>query len=249
MTAGSRSASCRPATATRSSSCTAPVGCSGTPSSTPSPPATASSRPSIRAPATRRASSTSRTCGTSSSTTTSCSTCSASSRATLVGHSFGGMVAAEIAANNPERVDRLVLIAPIGLWRDDHPVPDISGIPPEQLPGLVLADPEGPLAAMLPAPDPTDPEALFRGRDDDGQHPAVHLAAARQGSAQAAVPGEGADARRVGRRGPPRPPGLRRRRSWRPSPMLAWRSSTAPATSRSSSRPSGPIGAVTSFLA
>ena len=84
------------------------------------------------------------------------------SRATLVGHSFGGMVAAEIAANNPERVDRLVLIAPIGLWLDEHPVPDISGIPPEQLPGLVLADPEGPLAAMLPAPDPTDPEALFR---------------------------------------------------------------------------------------
>ena len=57
-------------------------------------------------------------------------------RATLVGHSFGGMVAAEIAATNPERVDRLVLIAPIGLWRDDHPVPDISGIPPESLPEL-----------------------------------------------------------------------------------------------------------------
>ena len=56
-------------------------------------------------------------------------------RATLVGHSFGGMVAAEIAANNPERVDRLVLIAPIGLWLDEHPVPDISGIPPEPLPG------------------------------------------------------------------------------------------------------------------
>jgi pimeloyl-ACP methyl ester carboxylesterase len=82
-------------------------------------------------------------------------------KATLVGHSFGGMVAAEIAATNPERVERLVLIAPIGLWRDDHPVPDISGMPPENLPGLVLADPQGPLAAMLPAPDPTDPEQLF----------------------------------------------------------------------------------------
>jgi pimeloyl-ACP methyl ester carboxylesterase len=82
--------------------------------------------------------------------------------ATVVGHSFGGMVAAEIAATSPHRVDKLVLIAPIGLWRDDHPVPDISGIPPETLPGLVLADPDGPLAAMLPAPDPTDPESLFR---------------------------------------------------------------------------------------
>ena len=44
-------------------------------------------------------------------------------RATVVGHSFGGMVAAEIAATSPHRVDKLVLIAPIGLWRDDHPVP------------------------------------------------------------------------------------------------------------------------------
>jgi len=83
-------------------------------------------------------------------------------RVTLVGHSFGGMVAAEIAATNPERVDKLVLIAPIGLWRDDHPVPDISGMPPERLVELVLADPTGPLAALLPAPDPTVPESLFR---------------------------------------------------------------------------------------
>ena len=81
--------------------------------------------------------------------------------ATLVGHSFGGMVAAEIAATNPERVERMVLIAPAGLWRDDHPVPDISGVPPERLPELLLADPTGPLATLLPAPDPSDPEALF----------------------------------------------------------------------------------------
>ena len=82
-------------------------------------------------------------------------------RATVIGHSFGGMIAAELAANNPERVARLVLIAPIGLWLDEHPVPDISGIPPEQLPGLILADPTGPLAAMMPAPDPNDPDALL----------------------------------------------------------------------------------------
>ena len=83
-------------------------------------------------------------------------------RTTLVGHSFGAMVAAEIAATNPERVDRLVLIAPVGLWRDDHPVVDFSGVPPETLPELLLADPTGPMAALLPAPDPTDAEALFR---------------------------------------------------------------------------------------
>jgi pimeloyl-ACP methyl ester carboxylesterase len=83
-------------------------------------------------------------------------------RATLVGHSFGGMVAAEIAATSPHRVDRLVLIAPLGLWLDEHPVPDISGIPPTTLPALVFADPDGPIAASMPAPDPTDAESLFR---------------------------------------------------------------------------------------
>jgi pimeloyl-ACP methyl ester carboxylesterase len=71
------------------------------------------------------------------------------------------MVAAEIAATNPERVDRLVLIAPVGLWLDDHPIPDFSGVPPERLPELLFADPTGPIAAMLPTPDPTDPEAML----------------------------------------------------------------------------------------
>jgi pimeloyl-ACP methyl ester carboxylesterase len=80
----------------------------------------------------------------------------------LIGHSFGGMVAAEIAALNPDRVPRLVLIAPIGLWLDDHPVPDISTITPGQLPSMLLADPDGPAAAALAVPDAGDPEALFR---------------------------------------------------------------------------------------
>jgi pimeloyl-ACP methyl ester carboxylesterase len=82
--------------------------------------------------------------------------------ASLIGHSFGGMVAAEIAAINPERVGKLVLMAPIGLWRDDHPIPDISTITPEQLPSMLLADPNGPAASALAMPDAGDPEALFQ---------------------------------------------------------------------------------------
>lgn len=81
-------------------------------------------------------------------------------RTAVVGHSFGGMVAAEVAANSPRRVSRLVLIAPIGLWRDDAPIPDIAGIPKSRLPELVLADPKGPLAEMLTPPE-DDPQALF----------------------------------------------------------------------------------------
>lgn len=52
--------------------------------------------------------------------------------AVLVGHSFGGMIAAEIAAHVPKRVARLVLIAPLGLWHDDYPVADLAArTPPE----------------------------------------------------------------------------------------------------------------------
>jgi pimeloyl-ACP methyl ester carboxylesterase len=81
--------------------------------------------------------------------------------AKVVGHSFGGMVAAELAANNPERVTKLVLIAPIGLWRDDAPIPDLAGTPADKMADLVLADPNSPLAAFL-APPVDDPEALFQ---------------------------------------------------------------------------------------
>ena len=47
----------------------------------------------------------------------------------LVGYSFGGMVAAEVAATAPERVSKLALIAPLGLWRDDAPIPELHGAP------------------------------------------------------------------------------------------------------------------------
>jgi pimeloyl-ACP methyl ester carboxylesterase len=47
----------------------------------------------------------------------------------LVGHSFGAMVAAEIAAHFPRQVQRLVLLAPIGLWNDAYPVADVFAVP------------------------------------------------------------------------------------------------------------------------
>jgi pimeloyl-ACP methyl ester carboxylesterase len=43
--------------------------------------------------------------------------------AALVGHSFGGMIAAEVAAANPRSIGKLVLLSPLGLWRDDTPIP------------------------------------------------------------------------------------------------------------------------------
>jgi pimeloyl-ACP methyl ester carboxylesterase len=75
----------------------------------------------------------------------------------VVGHSFGGMVAAELAASYPARASRLVLLSPLGLWRDDRPVPNYMALPAEELPRRIFADPQGPLAkAMFEMP--ADPE-------------------------------------------------------------------------------------------
>ena len=158
------------------------------------------------------------------------------------------MVAAEMAATSPHRVDKLVLIAPIGLWRDDHPVPDISGIPPTSMPGAGVRRPDQPARGVAAVARPDRSRLAVPGLADDGEHPAVHLAAARQGLLEAAVPGEGADAARVGRPGRARAPGLRRRLRGRSSPTPASRSSTAPATSRSSNRPSARSALITAFV-
>ena len=70
--------------------------------------------------------------------------------APLIGHSFGAMVAAELAAGNPERVSKLVLIAPIGLWREDTPIPNWMVITPaSDLPKYLLRDPDGPVARQM----------------------------------------------------------------------------------------------------
>jgi len=81
-------------------------------------------------------------------------------RPDCVGHSFGGMVAAEIAAIRPDRVRRVALIAPWGLWRDDQPVADIWGMPPGRVAELLWHDPRSDVAAAsAPA---ADPEAMLR---------------------------------------------------------------------------------------
>jgi pimeloyl-ACP methyl ester carboxylesterase len=75
----------------------------------------------------------------------------------LVGQSFGGMLGAELAAAYPDLFAKLVLLDPIGLWRDDAPVANWIATPPEELPSLMFHDPNSPAAqAMLAMPD--DPE-------------------------------------------------------------------------------------------
>lgn len=61
----------------------------------------------------------------------------------VIGHSFGGLVAAELAASTPHRVERLVLIDPIGLWRDDYPVKNWMIMPEAARPQALFAEPSG----------------------------------------------------------------------------------------------------------
>ncbi|HTE38477.1 MAG TPA: alpha/beta fold hydrolase, partial [Reyranella sp.] len=60
----------------------------------------------------------------------------------VVGHSMGGMIAAEMAAIAHTEIARLCLIAPAGLWLDDHPIVDIFSRLPYELPGLLFHDAE-----------------------------------------------------------------------------------------------------------
>lgn len=64
-------------------------------------------------------------------------------RAHLVGHFFGGMVAAEIASLCPARAETVALISPLGLWLDDKPVADVLALPPADLEALLWSDRDG----------------------------------------------------------------------------------------------------------
>lgn len=79
----------------------------------------------------------------------------------VVGHSLGGMFAAELAALFPDLVRRLVLVDPFGVWLDDAPSLDPfgpadqvaaalwHGAGPDALPTNFVAEVDDPQAAML----------------------------------------------------------------------------------------------------
>ena len=66
--------------------------------------------------------------------------------ATVVGHSLGGGVAAQLAYQYPERCERLVLVASGGVGRDVHPVLRLASAP---LAEVFLAPARWPVARPL----------------------------------------------------------------------------------------------------
>ena len=63
-------------------------------------------------------------------------------RAHVVGHFLGGMIAAEMAAASPSSIDRLVLVSPAGIWRDEEPVADLLALNANELSERLAATPD-----------------------------------------------------------------------------------------------------------
>ncbi len=77
----------------------------------------------------------------------------------VIGHSLGGMFAAEFAALCPHLASRLVLIDAYGLWRDEDPLPDPFALPPA---ALAAAKWSGPIPPDAPQPTAANHAAATR---------------------------------------------------------------------------------------
>ena len=63
---------------------------------------------------------------------------------TVIGSSFGGWIAAEMAVKCTERIGRLVLIGPLGIKvgdRETRDIPDVFALPPDEVVRLQYRDP------------------------------------------------------------------------------------------------------------
>jgi len=80
----------------------------------------------------------------------------------LAGFSLGGWLAAEFAIRQPQRLRRLVLVAPAGLVVDEAPAPGLFDFPPQELPAYLAHDPAAALRYFPSAPDPAFDARLGR---------------------------------------------------------------------------------------
>uniref|UniRef100_UPI00129159E7 alpha/beta fold hydrolase n=1 Tax=Streptomyces sp. E5N91 TaxID=1851996 RepID=UPI00129159E7 len=106
---------------------------------------------------------------------------------TVVGNSFGGWLAAEIALQESPRVSGAVIINGIGIEVDGHPVTNLAGLTPQQITAHSFHDPRkapaAPTGQAGPSPDlkaligytgPTMSDPALAGRLA-GLHLPVHV--------------------------------------------------------------------------
>src|SRR3989454_9864710 len=79
----------------------------------------------------------------------------------LVGHSMGGMIAAEMACVAPRDLGKLVLVGAAGLWMDERPIPDIFAMLPDEIAEVLFADPQKGQALPTGGADPTGLDTLY----------------------------------------------------------------------------------------
>jgi len=67
----------------------------------------------------------------------------------VVGLSLGGWMGAELATRYPEKVGKLVLINPVGLYIEGAPIAEMFGRTPAELAEMLFADQSHPIAATM----------------------------------------------------------------------------------------------------
>jgi pimeloyl-ACP methyl ester carboxylesterase len=80
----------------------------------------------------------------------------------VVGHDMGAMIAAEMACLNPSSMQRLVLLSPLGLWDDAHPIADMFIMLPFEWPEWLFADQALGTQLLTRGLDFEDPSAIER---------------------------------------------------------------------------------------
>src|SRR5262249_39143246 len=80
----------------------------------------------------------------------------------VVGHSLGGMIAAEMAAVAPSSVSKLVLVDPFGVWLDEAPIPDLFALLPFEFGDYLFHDAARAAELLRGATDIAEPEALMQ---------------------------------------------------------------------------------------
>ena len=67
----------------------------------------------------------------------------------VLGLSLGGWLALELATRYPERVSRMVLVNPVGIYLEDTPMGEMFGRTPGELAEMLFADQSFPIAAAM----------------------------------------------------------------------------------------------------